>query len=105
MNLVMNFGDEFGEDFGDKFCAEFGESPYQVITLVIVLVINLVMNFGKSCFANFCDKFDTKFCDGLSESQHLVTKFVTKWGHFQLITKLGDKVCDKFEMLNVLAAF
>ena len=76
-----------------------------MITLVIVLVINLVMNFGKSCFANFCDKFDTKFCDGLSESQHLVTKFVTKWGHFQLITKLGDEVCDKFEMLNVLAAF
>ena len=49
-----------------------------MITLVIVLVINLVMNFGKSCFANYCDKFDTKFGDGLSESQHLVTKFVTK---------------------------
>ena len=104
MNLVMNFGYRVGEDFGDKFCAEFGGSPYQVITLVIVLVINLVMNFGKSCFANFCDKFDTKFGDGLSESQHLVTKFVTKQGHFQLITKFGDEFRDKFAMLNVLAA-
>ena len=104
MNLVMNFGDEFCEDFGDKFCAAFGESLYQVITLVIVLVINLVMNFGKSCFANFCANIDTKFGDELSESQHLVTKFVTKQGHFQLITKFGDEVCDKFAMLNVLAA-
>ena len=34
-----------------------------MIDLVIILVINFVMNLKKSYFANFCDKFLTKFGD------------------------------------------